>query len=50
MHFNYKGGCGACVSRLVKEQLAWAIGKNVLGLYTITGLDWTPYKIETSAF
>ena len=28
-HFSYKGGCGVCVSRLLKEELAWVIDKRL---------------------
>ena len=28
-HFSYNGGCGACIIRHIKEELTWALYKQL---------------------
>ena len=28
-HFSYNGGCGACIIRYIKEDLTWALDKQL---------------------
>ena len=28
-HFSYNGGCGACIIRHIKEELTWALDKQL---------------------